>query len=240
MTRLYLGKNISKSNQNNKIKLDRIERKKSSIKYGIDIWNSYEFFYLNEKGEPESSILEIIIPCLSEATVESKSLKLYLNSFHDQSFKSKNEIIKCLKTNLSNITCSKVKISFKERFNKPPKSIDIQKTSIKYSKYNSTLCFKSFRSICPVTSQPDFATVYVYSSAQIDIFWLKDYLSSYKDNGEFHEECIENIFNDIKNKYNPKKLQVYGRFLRRGGIDINPLRSSHKKFIFSNHREYNQ
>jgi NADPH-dependent 7-cyano-7-deazaguanine reductase QueF-like protein len=64
MTRLYLGKNTSKSNRNNKIKLDRIERKKSSIKYGIDIWNSYEFFYLNEKGEPESSILEIIIRML--------------------------------------------------------------------------------------------------------------------------------------------------------------------------------
>ena len=91
-----------------------------------------------------------------------------------------------------------------------------------------------------MTSQPDFANIYINSELPIDIKWLRSYLVSYRDKGDFHEQCIENIYKDIVNKYKVARLEVCGRFLRRGGIDINPIRSSHKKLFFCNFREFNQ
>ena len=100
--------------------------------------------------------------------------------------------------------------------------------------------FNGFRSICPVTSQPDFANIYIYSSDSLSRDWLLSYLTSFKDHGDFHEQCIESVFNTILKNFNPKHLEVAGRFQRRGGIDINPVRGTHKKFLFNNFREFNQ
>jgi 7-cyano-7-deazaguanine reductase len=102
------------------------------------------------------------------------------------------------------------------------------------------LCFDGFRSICPVTSQPDFAKIYIYTNAKVDINSIKHFLISFKEKGEFHEQCIEYIFADLQNKYPDNDLEICGRFLRRGGIDINPIRSSKKKFFFKNFRVFNQ
>ena len=106
--------------------------------------------------------------------------------------------------------------------------------------YSIRLTCPEFTSICPVTSQPDFANIYIYSSVSLSRDWLLSYLTSFKDHGDFHEQCIESVFNTILRNFNPKHLEVAGRFQRRGGIDINPVRGTHKKFLFKNFREFNQ
>ena len=100
--------------------------------------------------------------------------------------------------------------------------------------------FNGFRSICPVTSQPDFANIYIYSDKSICTSWLKKYLISFANHGGFHEQCIELIFKTLKNDFSINHLEVCGRFQRRGGIDINPIRGTHNKKLFVNFREFNQ
>ena len=108
------------------------------------------------------------------------------------------------------------------------------------AKYCIRFTCPEFTSICPVTSQPDFANVYIYSDKQISIKWVREYLMSYQDQGDFHEQCIEAIFNDVNDEYNCEHLEVCGRFQRRGGIDINPIRGNKKNILFKNFREFNQ
>ena len=100
--------------------------------------------------------------------------------------------------------------------------------------------FNGFRSICPVTSQPDFANIYLYLDKSIDVGYLNKYLMSYKEHGGFHEKCIDKIFIDLYSKLQPNHIEVCGRFQRRGGIDINPIRGTKKKILFNNFREFNQ
>ena len=105
---------------------------------------------------------------------------------------------------------------------------------------NKPLKFSGFRSICPVTSQPDFANIYILCNKKLDVSFLCDLFISFRDTGEFHEQCIENIFKALNEKYECSYLEVMGRFMRRGGIDINPVRSSNKKLFFDNFRFFNQ
>ena len=101
--------------------------------------------------------------------------------------------------------------------------------------------FQCFRSICPVTSQPDWGNVYIHSgSDSIDSKKLIKLLKSYRNKGDFHEACIESIFMSLRNDFKIDDLTVYGKFLRRGGIDINPIRSTSKKLIFKNFRDFSQ
>ena len=193
MSRKFLGNSYDKNLKTSYKILDPIKRIRSSSAYGHDIWNAYEFTYLDKKNLPVLKVLEITIPADSKFIVESKSLKIYLNS--------------------SNLLIT-------------PK--------------NKIICFTGFRSICPVTSQPDFANIYIKSSEPIETKWITEYLKSYKEKGDFHEQCVENIYQDIVSRYNPKKIEVCGRFMRRGGIDINPIRSSTKISTFKNFRFFNQ
>ena len=133
-----------------------------------------------------------------------------------------------------------MKQSFLRNLVPEPEALDINTTKRLNTKPLEVIKFTGFRSICPVTSQPDFANIYISSELPIDIKWLLSYLVSYRDKGDFHEQCIENIYKDIAHKYKITRLEVCGRFLRRGGIDINPIRSTHKKLFFSNFREFNQ
>ena len=137
-------------------------------------------------------------------------------------------------------TFKQINIRFINKFSQAPDSLNLNTTKLKKSPSQRVLLFTGFRSICPVTAQPDFANIYVYTDVKIDISWLNNFLVSYKDKGDFHEQCIEAIFLEIKNKYNPKKLDIIGRFMRRGGIDINPIRSLSKKPYFKNFRFFNQ
>jgi 7-cyano-7-deazaguanine reductase len=106
---------------------------------------------------------------------------------------------------------------------------------------NKVMRFQGFRSICPVTSQPDWGNVYIHSgSDSIDSKKLIKLLKAYRNKGDFHEACIESIFISLRNDFKIDDLTVYGKFLRRGGIDINPIRSTSKKLIFKNFRDFSQ
>ena len=231
----YLGKQNSLSK---KFTLDRIARKESrkdSNKFefnGLDIWNAYEFSYLLN-GKPKIVVLEISIPSSSKYTIESKSMKLYLNSFFNKDYANQAEVINIITKRISNKCNSDVKIVSKSSFKTFDKNNFINKSGI--------LVYKGFRSICPVTSQPDWGNIYIYSSTDtLKKKEIYDFLFSFRNHGGFHESCVEKIFLYIKETFSVDHLEICGRFLRRGGIDINPIRSSQKKLFFENFREFNQ
>jgi len=235
-----LGKKLKKLDISGKDLLDSIPRNSKKIKHGIDIWNVYDFMFKDKKELPHLKVLEIIIPSNSKFIVESKSMKLYLNSFYDVAFNNQAEILKKIKRDLKSLIKDDVKLRFLEKFSVEPKNLSLNKSNRKIIQCKKVIKFNGFRSICPVTSQPDFANIYIYSSDPLSRDWLLSYLTSFKDHGDFHEQCIESIFNTILTSFNPKHLEVAGRFQRRGGIDINPVRGTHKKFLFKNFREFNQ
>ena len=231
----YLGKqfSLSRSPILDKIsrKEDRINFKKSQF-YGLDIWNAYEFSYLLN-GRPKIVVLEISIPSDSKYTIESKSMKLYLNSFFNKNYSNHFEVLETLSKKISKECNSKVKIAIKNSFKTFEKS-DFKNNS-------GLLVYKGFRSICPVTSQPDWGNIYIYSSTDsLNKKDISNFLFSLRNHGGFHENCIEKIFLYVLETYSVHHLEICGRFLRRGGIDINPIRSTHKKLFFQNFREFNQ
>ena len=231
----YLGKHIPPSRS---LLLDRISRKESRKdlnkfeSYGLDIWNAYEFSYLLN-GKPKIVILEISIPSNSKYTIESKSMKLFLNSFFNRTYGKQAEVINILTKKISEKCNSEVTIVSKTSFKAFDDDIFTNKPGL--------IVYKGFRSICPVTSQPDWGNIYIYSSTNTlnkkEIF---DFLFSLRNHGGFHENCVEKIFLYIKETFSVEHLEICGRFLRRGGIDINPIRSTQKKLFFENFREFNQ
>jgi len=235
-----LGKKSKKLNFSGKELLDSIPRNRKKIEHGIDIWNVYDFMFKDKKEVPHLKVLEIIIPSNSKFIVESKSMKLYLNSFYDIAFTNQSEILKKIKRDLKSLIKDDVKLRFIDKFSVEPKNINLNQSNCETIQRRKIIKFNGFRSICPVTSQPDFANIYIYSSVSLSRDWLLSYLTSFKDHGDFHEQCIESVFNTILRNFNPKHLEVAGRFQRRGGIDINPVRGTHKKFLFKNFREFNQ
>ena len=235
-----LGKKSKKLNFSGKDLLDSIPRNRKKIEHGIDIWNVYDFMFKDKKEVPHLKVLEIIIPSNSKFIVESKSMKLYLNSFYDIAFTNQSEILKKIKRDLKSLIMDDVKLRFIDKFSVEPKNINLNQSNCETIQRRKIIKFNGFRSICPVTSQPDFANIYIYSSDSLSRDWLLSYLTSFKDHGDFHEQCIESVFNTILRNFNPKHLEVAGRFQRRGGIDINPVRGTHKKFLFKNFREFNQ
>jgi len=235
----HLGKNNSKPAIGYKI-LDPIERIRSSESFGYDFWNAYEFSYLDVNKQPTLKVLEIKIPASSKFIIESKSLKLYLNSFYKKTFLSDRHVLTKIAKDLSKVSSSRIELKFVKKFQVEPSSLNLNTTTRKYTKKNHPVCFDGFRSICPVTSQPDFAKIYILTPAKIETKWLRKLLSSFKESGEFHEQCIENIFSKLSKNFPNKNIEVCGRFLRRGGIDINPIRSSKKTLFFKNFRAFNQ
>ena len=154
----YLGKHNSLSRN---FLLDRISRKESRKDFnefeshGLDIWNAYEFSYLLN-GKPKIAVLEISIPSNSKYTIESKSMKLFLNSFFNKTYAKQAEVINMLTKRISKKCNSKVKIKYKTSF----KTFD----SNNFTNKSGLLLYKGFRSICPITSQPDWGNIYIYSS----------------------------------------------------------------------------
>jgi len=216
--------------------------------HGVDIWNAYELSWLNSKGKPQVVIGEFSIPCTSPNIVESKSLKLYLNSLNQSMFNSVTELQATLKRDLSSVTGSAVivKIVTPDQFDtqgiqefsgmclddldvdisiyevQPQLLKIVDGISVKEAMYSRLL-----KSNCPKTGQPDWATVSInYSGPQIDHRSLLKYLVSLRNHQGFHEETVERIFMDLMNRCKPDLLTVYARYTRRGGIDINPFRSN--------------
>ena len=220
----------------------------SSIFSGFDEWNCYEVSWLNMKGKPEVRILRIIYPFDSECIVESKSLKLYLNSFNMSRFDDEDLVSGIIKEDLENILKGQVELYIYENASKAFNSIEIDKNLLidnldveidEYSPNESILITKAEKQVkeyeiysnllktnCPVTGQPDWGTIHVKYQAdrEIDEESLLRYIVSYRNAQDFHEACCEKIFTDIYKKITPKKLMVKCYYTRRGGIDINPVR----------------
>lgn len=219
---------------------------------GVDLWTAYEFSWLNSDGLPQVAIAEFMIPCDSEAIVESKSFKLYLNSFSQTEFTSLHEVKQRLQDDLSKAVGAEIELTLYQvsEFNgfKPiaePQGICIDQQSVFIDHYQpnsdllqlstveadkpveETLYSHLLKSNCPVTNQPDWASVYIrYRGSKIDPSGLLKYIVSYRQHQDFHEQCVEQIFMDIMARCAPRELSVFACYMRRGGLDINPYRST--------------
>ena len=169
----HLGKTNTNKPTGFKI-LDPIPRNKISKSFGVDFWNAYEFSYLDSNKNPMLKVMEIKIPSSSINIVESKSLKLYLNSYYKKTFTNEKDVLLKIQKDINKVTKSSVSIKFVKKFYCEPNSLNLNKTSRQFSKPNHPIRFDGFRSICPVTSQPDFAMIYVYTNAKIDLKWLQE------------------------------------------------------------------
>jgi 7-cyano-7-deazaguanine reductase len=217
---------------------------------GIDLWTAYELSWLNLDGLPQMAIVEFMIPCDSESIVESKSFKLYLNSFIQTQFASMEAIHSQLVNDLSAATGAVVNVVLYEIAEyqgiqpvSEPKGLCIDRQSLVIDTYSpdptllatesnkqvsETLYSHLLKTNCPVTDQPDWASIYIfYKGSKIDRAGLLKYIVSYRQHQDFHEQCVEQIFVDIMSACSPTELSVYARYLRRGGLDINPFRSNH-------------
>ncbi len=216
---------------------------------GKDYWNAYEFSFLDANGIPKIAILTIEYPSDSPYLIESKSLKVYLNSYAMCSFGNIDEAVSGVIKDLSAALETDIDIYAEdarkfsnvftrpERFSSSDEMNDMKVNSYEYSSEiltqtgsnESEYFFYSdlLRSNCPLTGQPDWGSVYIYFKPRmhsIEPRSLLKYIVSYRTHQEFHEECCERILYDIIRAIEPKKIAVLCKYTRRGGIDINPLR----------------
>ncbi|MDX1677088.1 NADPH-dependent 7-cyano-7-deazaguanine reductase QueF [Arsukibacterium sp.] len=218
---------------------------------GEDIWHGYELSWLNAKGKPMVALATFVVPVTSANLIESKSFKLYLNSFNQSRFADLRQVYQALQRDLSACAGSTVRVTL-HNVNEimafqptwiPGHCLDDLDISIDSYQYNPQLLQLAdkpgvvdekvhshlLKSNCLITSQPDWASIYVhYRGPAIDHAALLRYFISFRSHNEFHEQCIERIFLDIWQRCNPEYLLVYARYTRRGGLDINPVRASAK------------
>lgn len=237
--------------------------------FGADLWTAYELSWLNSRGKPQVAIAHITVPCETPNIVESKSLKLYLNSFNSTRFASLDEVRARIRQDLSEAawrgasTAGTVGVRLvtpdlfaQERVHEQD-GLLLDRLDIECTRYQpapellkanhdeapvtETLVSHLLKSNCLVTGQPDWGSVQIaYSGAQIDQEGLLQYIVSFRGHNEFHEQCVERIFMDIWQRCRPIKLAVYARYTRRGGLDINPLRTSHPQPMPANVRTARQ
>lgn len=215
---------------------------------GEDIWNAYELSWLNKKGVPQVATAEFRLPCDSPVIIESKSFKLYLNSLNQLSFENMEAVEKTLQQDLAACAGSEVSIKLSASKSWAGQTFDVlpgqcldnldietdcylpdsQLLQLASSKQvDETFHSHLFRSLCPVTAQPDWASVWVaYRGPQIDPSSLLKYLIGFRQHQGFHEQCVEKVFVELLQVCEPKHLAVGAHFTRRGGLDINPVRST--------------
>lgn len=256
IAQLELGKQSTYESHYNPNKLLAIPRKPKRKEIGVpdilpflgyDIWNHYEVSWLNEKGKPIVAIAEVIYPCDSPNLIESKSMKLYFNSLNNTKFQDKHQVQACVQNDISKqIGCaSQVKITPLSDYHsvtlssQPGQNLDHLDIEIKNytvspdlliteeKTVHEILCSNLLKSNCLITGQPDWGSINIeYRGKKINHASLLKYIISFRNHNEFHEQCIERIFMDIMQRCQPTTLTVYGRYTRRGGIDINPIRST--------------
>lgn len=239
-----------------KIKREEINIKGKLPFKGYDLWNAYELSWLNIKGKPVVALGEFIFPCESLNLIESKSFKLYLNSFNNTKFETLEDVIETLISDLSEAVQADVQVNIIpiEKISQQtihalpgicldhldvkcdtylvnPAYLTVEETQVSEHVYSDLL-----KSNCLVTGQPDWASLTIqYSGKKINHEGLLKYIVSFRDHNEFHEQCVERIFMDIMQYCAPQTLTVYARYTRRGGLDINPYRST-EKFVYENKR----
>ena len=223
---------------------------------GADLWTAFELSWLNLRGKPQVAIAHITIPCESTHIIESKSFKLYLNSFNNSRFASVDEVRDRIRADVSAAIWSGqpvqsgagVRVLWPEIYECQPlrelEGLSIDRLDVECSFYepapellsaalgekpvSEVLTSDLLKSNCLVTGQPDWGSVQItYTGPQIDQAGLLQYIVSFRNHNEFHEQCVERIYMDIMARCKPAKLSVYARYTRRGGLDINPWRSSH-------------
>lgn len=214
---------------------------------GYDAWRAYELSWLNNLGKPVVAVGEFLFPVTSENLVESKSLKLYLNSLNQERFESLEAVEAVIARDLGAAAQCRIivklwRLQEAESTLATPDGCCLDSLDIAPETYTpapqllttdqrqqvaETLYSDLFRSNCPVTSQPDWGTVVIrYDGQGIDHASLLRYLVSFRNHEGFHEECAERIFRDLQAQCAPRSLSVAINFLRRGGLEINPVRST--------------
>ena len=224
--------------------------------FGEDIWNGYEISWLNDKGIPQVAMAEFHLPASSPYLIESKSFKLYLNSYNQTKFASKKQVEQRMAKDLSQAAggdVSVILLALNHSFPKEPEATCIDHLDIEMERYeldanvlslvsgeasgeasgevleefDGMLVSHVLKSNCPVTGQPDWGSIFIeYKGARIDEKSLLTYIVSLRTHQDFHEQCVERTFWDIWTRCKPESLTVYARYVRRGGLDINPMRSS--------------
>ena len=216
---------------------------------GADIWTAYEISWLNEKGLPQVAIADIYLDYQSQNLIESKSFKLYLNSFNQSKFADSNAVQQTMQRDLSECAQGDVKVRLNPVAVYDSQKIDhlqgdcIDEQDIEITSYEfnadwlkdcvsdeiveEKLVSHLLKSNCLITNQPDWGTLHIhYVGKKINHEKLLRYVVSFRQHNEFHEQCVERIFCDLMHYAKPEKLTVYARYTRRGGLDINPFRSN--------------
>jgi 7-cyano-7-deazaguanine reductase len=237
--------------------------------FGADMWTAFELSWLNPRGKPQVALAHITVPCETTYLVESKSFKLYLNSFNNTVFADAAEVRRRIRTDISAAVWHGgpmqasvgVKLVPPELFDREPlyemEGLSLDRLDIECSRYTpapdllhteveeqpvtEVLCSNLLKSNCLVTGQPDWGSIQIsYTGMPINQEGLLQYLVSFRNHNEFHEHCVERIFMDIWTRCNPVKLAVYARYTRRGGLDINPFRTSYPQALPANTRTARQ
>lgn len=229
--------------------------------FGVDVWNAYELSWLDGGGKPCVATAEIRVPADSPNLIESKSLKLYLNGFMQTPMADAAAVAALISEDLSRAAGAPVKVDVQsleasagfqplagECIDDLPLTIDrYQHPSLdllscdRQRQVQEVLVSHLLKSNCPVTGQPDWASVQIdYSGWALDRAALLRYLIAYREHAEFHEHCVEQIYTDLWRLLEPARLAVYARYTRRGGIDINPFRASHAGLQAVNARQWRQ
>jgi len=240
--------------------------------FGADLWTAFELGWLNARGKPQVALGHFTVPCESPCIIESKSLKLYLNSFNNTRFAAAAEVLALLRRDLTEAvwrgvvaqSSVGVRLLGPELFDREPvyelDGLNLDRLDVECSRFTpapdllrtleraenegpvtEVLVSNLLKSNCLVTGQPDWASVQIsYTGAPIDQEGLLQYLVSFRNHNEFHEQCVERIFMDIWTRCKPIKLTVYARYTRRGGLDINPFRTSHPQTLPGNTRTARQ
>ncbi len=216
---------------------------------GVDIWNCYELSWLLPSGKPVVAIGEFSIPADSPNIIESKSFKLYLNSLNQSRFDSREALAEVVTRDLSAAAGKPVGVRLRTLEEVAaqgivlPEGVCIDALDVAIDNYDAPCaallrceparqveeCLYShlLKSNCPVTGQPDWGTVVIdYQGAALDHSSLLAYLVSFRQHADFHEQCVERIFLDLQRLLKPQRLSVHARYVRRGGLDINPYRST--------------
>lgn len=230
---------------------------------GEDVWNAYELSWLNLRGKPLVAIGVFRVPADSPSLIESKSLKLYLNSFNQTRFGGAGEVRELIRRDLSEACGAEVAVDLFDLSARPnrttayPRGILLDELDVEIDRYrpdpallvadhgvrdvSETLYSHLLKSNCLVTGQPDWGMLVVrYTGAPIDRAGLLRYIISFRNHNEFHEQCVERVFCDISSNCRPTALAVWARYTRRGGLDINPFRSTGHSGLPGNEPEVRQ
>lgn len=237
--------------------------------FGADLWTAYELSWLNPRGKPQVAIAHVTVPCETPNIVESKSFKLYLGSYSNTVFDSADAVRDRLRADLSEAVWRGaerpatigVRLLHPDAFDAEDvrefDGLSLDRLDVQCTEYTpaphrlrcvedegpveETLTSNLLKSNCLVTGQPDWGSIQIrYAGLPIEQEGLLRYLVSFRNHNEFHEQCVERIFMDVWRRCRPVKLAVYARYTRRGGLDINPLRTSHPMPLPQNVRNARQ